>query len=266
MREGDGNDMHKVARHAALMKLLAQEGSCTIAQLISQLGVSDETIRRDIKELAGGGLLQRVHGGAVMPNFMPELGFQKRMQQNAELKSRIAATIAAEIHDGDSIVLDTGSTTAYVARALTRHSNLMVVANSSEIARILADGKGNRVYVAGGELRGDDGAIFGETAIEFVRQFRARYAIISIGAVNLDEGLMDFDMREAQYARAIIAQATQVVVVADHTKFQNHAPIKVCGFNKIHTFVTDQRPPEAFYRKLKDNGVRVVFGQEPAGG
>lgn len=253
--------MHKVARHAALMKLLAQDGSCSVAQLIAQLGVSDETVRRDIKELARAGLLQRVHGGAVMPNYIPELGFQKRMQQNAELKSRIAAAAAAEIHDGDSIVMDTGSTTAYVAHALARHANLMVVANSSEIARILTEGKSNQVFVAGGELRGDDGAIFGETAIEFVRQFKTRYAVISIGAVNLEEGLMDFDMREAQFARAVIAQASHVMVVADHSKFQNHAPIRICGFERIHTFVTDQRPPDAFYRKLKDYGVRVLLAE-----
>ena len=253
--------MHKVARHAALMELLARDGSCTVAQLIEQLGVSDETIRRDIKELARSGVLQRVHGGAILPNFMPELSFQKRMQQNASLKARIAAAVAREIQDGDSIMMDTGSTIAYVARALARHADLTVVGNSSEVARILADGKGNQVYVAGGELRGDDGAIFGVTAIDFVRQFRTRYAIVSAGAVNLDEGLMDFDMREAQFARALLAQATHVMVAADHTKFQNQAPIKVCGFEQIHTFVTDQRPPEPFGRKLRENGVRILVGE-----
>jgi DeoR family glycerol-3-phosphate regulon repressor len=257
--------MHKVARHAAILGLMAREGSCTVAQLMADLGVSDETIRRDIKELARTGQLQRVHGGAVVPNFMPEAGFQKRMQQNAEAKSRIAATVAAEIGDGDSIVMDTGSTTAYVARALSRHSRLTVVVNSGEIGRILAEGKGNQVFVAGGQLRADDGAVFGATAIEFVRQFRTRYAIISIGGAMLEEGLMDFDIREAQLARAMVAQASHVMVVADASKFQNHAPIKVCGFDAVHTFVTDERPPNAFCRKLRDAGVRLLLSDsEPA--
>jgi DeoR family glycerol-3-phosphate regulon repressor len=257
--------MHKVARHAAIMKLMAQEGACTVAQLMTDLGVSDETIRRDIKELARGGRLQRVHGGAVMPNYMPELGFGKRMQQNAEAKSRIAATVAAEIADGDSIIMDTGSTTAYAARALTRHSRLLIVVNSGEIGRILTEGKGNQVFVAGGELRADDGAQFGPTATEFVRQFRARYAIISIGGANLEEGLMDFDIREAQFARAVVAQANHVMVVADSSKFQTHAPIKVCGFDEIHSFVTDQRPPSAFHRRLREAGVRLLLsdGESP---
>ncbi len=259
--------MHRVARQNAILDALGATGSATVSELMRVLGVSDETIRRDLKTMASKGLVERVHGGVVLPDLQREPAFHKRMGQNADAKQAIARTAAELVSNGDSLMLDTGSTTAYVARALVEHSDLFVVTNSVDIGRTLADGrghKGNKVYVAGGEIRGDDGAILGPTAQEFVQRFRARYAIVSVGALHGDGGVMDFHLEEAAFCQAIIAQASQVVVVADASKFRNQAPVKVCDIETVDVLVTDAPPPEPFRARLREAGVRLVIADQPA--
>jgi DeoR family glycerol-3-phosphate regulon repressor len=156
-------------------------------------------------------------------------------------------------------MLDTGSTTAYLARALTQRSGLMVVTNCAEIARTLAANGRNTVYLAGGEFRADDMANFGPAATRFVERFRVRHAVLSIGAIAADDGFMDFHLNEAEFSRAVIARANRVMVVADHSKFTAQAPVQVCGFAEVGALITDRPPPAAIARRLGEAGVRVTI-------
>ncbi len=253
--------MHQSARQAAILRNLDLHGSCIVAGLAEQFAVSGETIRRDIKVLANKGLVERVHGGAVLPDLFREPDFQKRLNRNAEAKKAIARAAAAQVRDGDSLMLDTGSTTAYVARALTQRRDLMVVTNCAEIARTLATNGRNKVYLAGGEFRADDTASFGAAAIRFVERFRVRHAVLSIGAIAADDGFMDFHLSEAEFSRAVIAQADRVMVVADRSKFTAQAPVKVCGFAEIGALITDRPPPPAVARRLGEAGVAVTIAE-----
>ncbi len=251
--------MLRSARQATILKALGRQGACKVNELAEQLAVSDETIRRDVKAMAGKGLVERVHGGVVLPPAPSEPAFQKRMARNAEEKRRIARLAAAQIRNGDSVMLDTGSTTAYVARALAEHKDLLVVTNCTEIALRLA-GR-NRVYLAGGELRADDGAVFGAAAIRFVEQFRARTAVLSIGAVDPADGLMDFHLQEAEFSRALIQRAERTVVVTDHSKFGGHAPVRVCGFEEIDLLITDRAPPPELARRIAEARARLLVAE-----
>lgn len=250
--------MHRTARHAAIMKRLALHGSSTVTGLAGELAVSDETIRRDIKIMVDKGLVERVHGGVVLPDLFREPTFQKRFSQNAEAKKAIARAAAAQVRNGDSLMLDTGSTTAYVARALAAQSELMVVTNCAEIARTLANNARNKVYLAGGEFRADDAAIFGASAIEFVQRFRVRTAILSIAGITLEGGFMDFHLSEAEFSRAVMAQAARTMIVADHSKFAAQAPVKVCDFEEVDVLATDRPPPAAVADRLAKAGVTVL--------
>ena len=250
--------MHQSARQAAILKSLEVQGICTVVDLAAEMAVSDETIRRDIKVMANKGLVERVHGGVLLPELFREPDFQKRMNRNAAAKQAIARLAAACVANGETLMMDTGSTTAYVARALAGHADLMVVTNCTGIAGSLSPGKGTRVYLTGGEFRSDDGAVLGASAIEFVKQFRVRLAILSMGAINLEDGLMDFHLGEAEFSRAIIAAAKRVIVVADHTKFDAQAPVRVCGVEDIDTLITE-RPPQAPYaERLAEAGVGLL--------
>jgi len=251
--------VHQSARQAAILRNLDLHGSCTVAGLAAQFEVAGETIRRDIKVMANKGLVERVHGGAVLPDLFREPDFQKRLNRNAEAKKAIARAAAAQVRDGDSLMLDTGSTTAYVARALTQRRDLMVVTNCAEIARTLATNGRNKVYLAGGEFRADDTASFGPAAIRFVERFRVRHAVLSIGAIAAEDGFMDFHLREAEFSRAVIARASRVMVVADRSKFTAQAPVKVGDFAEVDTLITDQPPPPPIAKRLSEAGVKVTI-------
>lgn len=246
-------------RESEILRAVQLHGTCRIGDLATEFAVSGETIRRNIKPLVERGLVRRVHGGITLPERLHEPPFSLRMQKNQEAKRRIAARAAELIRDGDSLLMDTGSTTAYIALALTSHSNLLVVTNSIEIARTLATRNGNRVHMAGGELRADDCAAFGQDATRFVARFEVRYAVLSIGAINANCSFMDFHLCEGEFSRALINQAQQTMVVADHSKFGQDAAVKVCDADKVDLLITERQPPAGCARALHKAGTRILI-------
>ena len=246
-------------RQNEILASVRSRGACSIVELARQLKVSDETIRRNIKPLVHQGLIEKVHGGIILSQKQePEPPFEKRMNEHVEAKQTISALVAEIIEDGDSIMLDTGTTTAYVARALADHRNLSVVTNCTEIARTLAREASNRVHLCGGALRADDWATFGSAAIDFVRQFHVNYAILSIGGVTADGCFMDYHLEEAEFSRAVIAQAKKTIVVADHGKFGIPNFIKVCDFDQVDVVVVEHPPPASILDALREAAVAVI--------
>jgi len=246
-------------RQSEILASVRSRGACSIIELANQLNVSDETIRRNIKPLVHQGLVEKVHGGIILSQKQePEPPFEKRMNERVEAKQVISSLVASIIKDGDSIMLDTGSTTAYVARALSGHRNLSVVTNCTEIARTLAREASNRVHLCGGALRADDWATFGSAAIDFVRQFHVNYAILSIGGVTDGGNFMDYHLDEAEFSRAVMSRAKQTIVVADYSKFGNPNFIRVCGFDEVDMVVAERNPPDAILLQLREAGVAVI--------
>jgi len=257
-------------RHSDILKILETEGTATIAALADRLGVSLETVRRDVRPLTEAGTLTRVHGAVGLAGQLGEAPFQKRMRENAAAKQAIARAVAGMVRDGDSLMLDTGTTTSFVARELADHRRLTVVTNSTDIARILATRNGNRVFLAGGALRPDSGAAFGKSALDFIAGFRVRLTILSVGAVD-ETGLMDYDLEEAELARLMLTRADRRAVVTDHTKFGRAGLIRVAGFDGIDTLVTDHPPPAAIATALAAAGAALTLPllrceNTPAGG
>lgn len=245
-------------RHADILEILETEGVATISALASRLGVSLETVRRDVKPLTEAGRLVRIHGAVGLAGRIGEAPFEKRMRENAEAKRAIARAVAATIRDGESVMFDTGTTTSFVARELLGHRRLTIVTNSSDIARTLATVNGNRVYMAGGELRSDSGAAFGKSALDFIAQFAVHHAIISAGAVDAGS-VMDYALDEAEFARLVLSRGARRVVVTDHTKFGRRGLIAVAGWNEVDEIVTDRPPDAATAEGLAAAGVRLTF-------
>jgi DeoR family glycerol-3-phosphate regulon repressor len=238
-------------RHREILDLLRERGTCEIAELARFFDVSSETIRRDVKPLTDLGRLVKMHGAVALADHALEAPFERRMRENAEVKQAIAAAAAAHIENGDSVMLDTGTTTSFLARELLKRRNLTVVTNSSDIARTLATVNGNTVYMAGGELRGDNGAAFGSSAIEFVSRFKVRFAVISITAIDAEAGLMDMSLEEAEFARMVLSCGRHRMVISDASKFGRLGLVEVCGFDSVDRLVTDQAPSESVLRALK---------------
>ncbi|MCX7302973.1 MAG: DeoR/GlpR family DNA-binding transcription regulator [Hyphomicrobiales bacterium] len=255
--------MHYSRRHADILKLIQEEGTITIARLAEKLGVSLETVRRDVKPLARDGSVLKMHGAIGLPSVVGEAPFERRMREQANAKRTIARLVAATIRDGESIMLDTGTTTSFLARELLNHRRLTVVTNSSDIARTLATVNGNKVYMAGGELRSDSGAAFGVSAIEFVSRFSVDHAVITAGAVDAQHGIMDYVLEEAEFARVVLTKGKRAVVVTDHTKFGRQGLVQVCGFDALGELVTDQPPPREIATAVEDAGAKLIVAIQP---
>jgi DeoR family glycerol-3-phosphate regulon repressor len=257
--------MNQTPRQRAILELVRDEDVTRVTDLAGRLGVSDETIRRNVKALVDGGVLTKTHGGVGLVEQLVDAPFLQRLRVNAEAKRALAETVADQVADGQVIMIDTGSTTAYVAQALARRRDLTVITNSIEIARHLVGRNGNRVYMAGGELRADLAAAVGAEAAAFIRQFRADLAILSIAGMDPTGMFTDFDLDEARVARVMIDGASRTIVVADESKFGRRAPVTICRPDEVDAVVVDAPPPAEIGRWLDAANVEVMLAGEPAG-
>lgn len=246
-------------RQLQILRLLGTRGRLAVGELALRLDVSEETIRRDVRPLAAEGLARKLHGAVALPDATSEPPMQRRLLENREGKRRIARAAAEQIEDRETIMLDTGTTTIAVAQELAARQGLMVVTNSTEVARILAVVPGNQVFLAGGQMRADDAAVFGASAVAFVREFAVRTAILSIGGIDVEHGLMDYQAAEAEFCQAVIGQAGRVIVVADQSKFGRRGFRRACGFDEIDLLITDAPPPVEIAARFAEHGVVVLI-------
>ena len=249
--------MHATQREMEVLTILNEAGSARILDLSRRLNVTEETIRRNVRRLEDQGLVRKVHGGVYLKDWVAEPTFAMRLKEQPEAKQRIGRAVAALIPDGASLMLDIGSTTAFVAQALRGHQNLLVVTNSLTVAQSLCMLNGNRVFMAGGELRSHDGGAFGAEALAFVRRFRVDYAVLSAASVDARAGFLLHDLGEAEFSRAIVDCAATSIIAADATKFGRPAPIRIGEPDLFHKLVTDAAPPPDIAAMLAKAGIEV---------
>lgn len=234
-------------------------GSVSVEALAEKFGVTLQTVRRDVQRLAEAGLVARFHGGVRVPSSTTEnIAYRQRQALQGEGKARIAKAIAASIPAGSSLILNLGTTTEAVAKALLQHKGLRVITNNLNVAMILADNPDCELVMVGGTVRTRDRGVVGEAAVDFIRQFKVDIGLIGISGIEADGTLRDFDYREVMVARAIIEHSRQVWVATDHTKFNRPAMAEVARLQQIDRLFTDATPPEPFPALLSDAGVELV--------
>ncbi len=247
-------------RRREIVAIVRQKGRASVDELAAALGASRETIRRDLADLAGRGLVQKYHGGAAIP--AGEGPFLVRMGEQAAEKARIARAAVRLIAPGDTLFLDTGSTTVYFAEELARVENLTVFTNSTKIAHVLGRVEnGARVFLPGGEYNAANRQMIGALAVEHIRGFHARHAVLTIGALDARDGAMDFNVDEAEVARAMIGQADAVTILADATKLGHAGVFGVCAIDRIDNLVTDRPPRGDLAAALARAGVNVIVAE-----
>lgn len=245
-------------RQSEIIQLARLEGHVEVESLATNLGVSPQTIRKDLNDLCESGLLQRIHGGAVYPSGgVTNYAYDSRRILAAEAKREIGERCAKLIPDNSSVLLNIGTTTEQVAAALCRHQGLMVVTNNINVANILRGSPSSEVIIAGGIVRPADGGIVGEATVDFIRQFRVDFAIIGASAIDEDGAILDYDYREVVVSQQIIKSARKTILVADHMKFERTAPVRIAQMSDISTFVTDQPPPAAVQEICDNHDVTI---------
>jgi DeoR/GlpR family transcriptional regulator of sugar metabolism len=251
-------------RRDAILDMSRLGVSLAVEEIATRFGVSRETVRRDLACLDDAGLLRRVHGGAVIPRLGNEPPFRERQKLNMKAKRRIGRAAAALFEPGDSVMIDTGSTTEQFATALAAKTDITAITNSNRIATALSvgPGKSSRIFVLGGAFHADSGQILGALCIEQLATFNADHAVLGVGALSADGRVMDYDADEASLARAMITRAETVTILADHSKLDRQALITVCRFETVTRLVTDLAPSGALAEKLAASQVAVIVAAE----
>lgn len=259
------------ARREELLSYLNLHRRASVEELAQLLETSRETIRRDLSELDGRGLLRKVHGGALVANGVgaglrsgvDEGPFISRMNEEVEAKQSIGEAAAALFMPGDDLFIDTGTTTVYFAEALAHRSQLTIVTNSALIAAQASAGGSNSVYLLGGKYRPNGAETLGSITLQEMQGFTGQHVVLTVGAINT-EGVFDFDIEEAELARAMLNRARMLTVLADSSKFNRSAVFKVADLGRISRLVIDQPPPANLAQALENAEVEVILAETPS--
>lgn len=245
------------ARRREVLEVVGRQGYASIEELARHFEVTPQTIRRDINQMAGDGLLQRHHGGASLPSSVENVAYDRRQILHREEKNALARTLVGHIPDNASIFINIGTTTEAVAQALVGHRGLRIITNNLKVANVLSDNDDFEVIVTGGVVRSRDKGLIGEAALDMIGQFRVDYGIIGISAIDLDGTLLDYDYREVRVAREIIANSRRVFLAADHSKVGRSAMVSLGNITDIDAWFTDREPEEPLAGKLAGGHVQV---------
>lgn len=250
-------------RRDQIVNIVREHERVTVKFLARELTTSSETIRRDLTELAARGVIRKFHGGASASapgasRAKTEGSFQARMMQHMREKRAIARQAAALFSPGDTLFIDTGTTTVVFAEELATLSPITVITNSVTIAQsIMRGGRGNRAFLIGGEYKEGAGETVGTLAVEQISRFRAVHAVLTVGAIAAD-GVTDYDLDEAQIAIAMVAQSRNLTVLADSSKVGRTGLFQVCALDEIDRLVIDDLPDGAVARALRSSEIDVI--------
>ena len=251
--------MLAVERRNRILANIRNDKRVHVGELSQFFNVSEETIRRDLEQLEKEGFLNRTYGGALLrENDREDTPYDIRKRAQVEAKIQIARLVASLIEDGDYIILDESSTSYFVAKELKTKKNLTVITNSMEIIREIASVQGWTVLCTGGALRSSAPSFSGYQAESMVRSYHVDKAILSCGSVDIHAGFTDRHEDTALVKRAMISSARQVILAADHGKFDKIAFAKIGDISQLDTVVTDMDPGPRWADALSGLGVKLL--------
>ena len=252
--------MLNLERQAKILELVEEHGKVEVGDLSRRLSASEVTIRKDLKELDARGLVRRAHGGAVRAETVSaDPSLQIKAALHAEEKRRIGAAAAALVCDGESIILDSGTTTQQVARNLKDRRGLKVITNALNVANELLGAGEVEVILLGGVVRHNSGSLVGQFAEEMLRQFSVDKLFLAVDAVDLEFGLSTPNLDESHVNQAMVRAARQTILVADSSKFGRRSLSRIVSLGEVDRVVTDHGLPEAMRDGLRGLGVEFVL-------
>jgi len=249
-------------RQRRLLDFVREHETVSVEELARQFSVTPQTVRRDLKDMEGARLLARYHGGVGVASSVENIDYLQRRSLQLDAKRGIAGEVAKRVQPGSSLLINIGTTTEEVARALVRHERLHVITNNLNVATILCDNPTSEVILAGGVVRKRDRAVIGEATSDFIRQFKVDIGIIGISSIELDGTLRDFDPRETRVAKTIIEQSREVWLVADGNKFGREALVRMGHISQVNKLFTNTPPPDALAKLMKTAGVELILAEE----
>jgi DeoR/GlpR family transcriptional regulator of sugar metabolism len=241
-----------------LLELVRTRGFAALPDLADELAVSESTVRRDLDYLEESGAAKRTHGGVFYTGSSPKLPhFDERQPAQWDKKRAIAARAAQLIQDGDTLLLDGGTTTYEVARLLVgRH--LQIVTNSLPVANLFASSATTDLVLVGGYVYPRTGVSLGPYANQVLASLNVRRTVLSVAGIN-DRGFYNSNLLLVETERAMLEASEEVIVVADSTKFGHQSLAHLCPLAQIDYLVVDHEIDRAWQQKVKAAGVNLVI-------
>lgn len=252
--------MHARDRRHLTLETVSERGDVSVADLSDLTGVSEMTVRRDLEALEREGLLRRVHGGAmsaVSRSYEPP--FALRRGEHTEAKARIGALAASLLSNGDTAVIDVGTTTLELARALKGNGGLTLLTPSLRVVDELAGNAEVRLIVTGGTVRPGELSLVGDLAERAFEALHCDTVFLGVGGVDARAGLTEFNLDDTRVKRAALATARRCVVLADASKLGKVAFARICTLERVDVLVTDSGASEAALEPIRDAGVEVLI-------
>ena len=252
-------------RAEKIMRLLLQNGSASVEELIGATGTSAPSIRRDLAKLEKLGLARRTHGGAALfepllyEPFRYDTSFQKREQSYAEQKRRIGLAAADLIAENETVGLTAGTTTTQVARSIRHRSNINVITNAVNIGMELCNHPGIRTSLTGGTVPWAwSFSLSGQAAINYLNDVYLDKVFLGVVGIDIERGVTTLESEEALTFRAMIKQAKQVIVVADSSKIGKTSSALICALNCVHILITDSGATDKDVQEFSQRGIKVI--------
>jgi DeoR/GlpR family transcriptional regulator of sugar metabolism len=255
------NSLSNYERQIELTRLLERAGRLSVAQVCVQFNISEATARRDLETLAEQGLVQRVHGGAIIVRHAaPEEPVLRRTHEQVEAKERIGRAASALVRDGETVFLGSGTTVFQVAQGLVGRK-ISVITNSLPVINLMAERDNITLIALGGILRDRELSFIGHITEQALLEVRADKVVIGIRAINLEQGLTNDYLPETMTDRAILNIGREVILVADHTKFGLISMAFVAPINAVNRLVTDEQSDPELIAALRERGIEVIIAQ-----
>jgi DeoR/GlpR family transcriptional regulator of sugar metabolism len=257
--ESSSTSNKKVDRKVGLIRLIQENEPIAVNQLAQVAGLSPSTLRRELRQLVDDRLVKLNVGQVALATSSEEMPFAFRKMLNIDVKHRIAQAAVDLIQNGETIFIAGGTTTLELARLLPRQRRLTVITNALRVANLLVDVAGIDLVLLGGAVRSGEQTMHGHLTEWGVHQFRADKLFYGSEAISLQHGITHSQIVEVSTDQALAGAATQVIVMADHTKFGRVAPALVLPFDKVHILVTDKDLPADTLEGLRSKNIQVIL-------
>jgi len=249
-------------RRDKICKMLKTDGAVTTARLVKHFNVSLETVRRDLLQMEQENLLKRVHGGAVSigeMKFFSELSH--RNEENGELKKELAFAATDFVNEKDIIGIDAGSTAIFFAEALKeRFSELIVVTYSKDVFDILCKHENFNVILCGGNFIKSENAFWGPFVIDMLSKLHMQKVFIFPTAVSLENGICDYQCDIYSSQQQMIKSSDEIYILADSTKYEKKALLKLSDMKRDYCYVTDSQLPDELKKLYEENDIQIYVG------
>ena len=254
--------MLTLERQEEILDILNKSGSATVEELASTLFVSGATIRRDLRQMERQGLIKRSHGGAMpFKSSAEESAFALREQENIIAKKTIATLAVKLVKNGDSIFLDSSTTTGFTIPLLNNFQYLSVTTIGLRNALLLSQTNNIKIYIAGGQVQNHSNSIIGSDTMDFISRIHADISFISCSGVDLQNGYTDASIEQAKIKQQMRRNSGKVALLCDNTKFNKIFLCTDFNFGDIDYLITDKTPPIEYVEKIASTKCKIITPQ-----